>query len=77
MKRNIEKTISEYEKKFLQGDYKDTDKSVLFYPDEVRKIQEISPEAFEAIYKAMEYGFMVGYKKASLEGLQEKMKKVG
>ena len=70
MSRDITKAIADYEKKFEGA----SGKNGAFYSDDLQQIREMATEPlgssdrdYQLIYRALEAGFMVGYRKGKRE----------
>lgn len=70
MKRDLQKAIQEYEKRF----YHRTDNKGAFYAGDVRQILDMSKSdttggtLYNAIENALYAGYMIGYRTAKREG---------
>lgn len=61
MARNVEKKLQEYQK-LIDGELKNS-RMADFYSSEIDELYELSGgDIFSAIYKAMDFGFVCGYK---------------
>ena len=63
--RSVEKYVKEYQKKY----YSDKNNTGAFWGTDIIQVYELyGQDLYESIAKSMEFGFMVGYRRAKREG---------